>query len=117
MTQEARRSLRQAGTYVRENPLPTILGALTIGFAIGLLVRMVERENRAKSARGKLHEAEEYLRSILEPVATKSKRAYAKSAGAVRDAVDDAVHRAKDLDVSDYTGPVVGWWQKVLKKF
>ncbi|HEY2342482.1 MAG TPA: hypothetical protein VGH90_05600 [Chthoniobacteraceae bacterium] len=109
-------SLRQAGTYVRENPVPTILGALAVGLAIGLVVRLMEREERADRLRDKWEDTEDYLRSVLAPLAKKSKRAYAKSADAVREAVENAVHRANDLDVEGITDPVVGWWNRFWKK-
>jgi len=112
ITQEAKRTLRQAGSYVRENPVPTIIGALAVGFAVGLLVRSMEEESRAEVLRGKLDDAEDYLRSVIGPLAKRSKRAYAKSAEAVRDAVE----RARDIEVEDYTDPMIGWWQRLWKK-
>jgi ElaB/YqjD/DUF883 family membrane-anchored ribosome-binding protein len=113
---EAGRTLRQAGTYVRENPVPTILGALAVGFAIGLIVRSLEHEKRSDQFRDKLEDAEDYLRAVLLPLAKKSKRAYAKSADAVRDAVESAVERAREIDVDDYTDPVVNWWGRIWKR-
>jgi ElaB/YqjD/DUF883 family membrane-anchored ribosome-binding protein len=116
ITQEAGQSLRRAGTYVRENPVPTVLGALALGFAIGLIVRSMEKEDQSDRLRGRLEDAEDYLRTILKPLAKKSKRVYAQSADAVRDAVEDAVQRAHDIDVTDYTDPVAGWWNRFWKK-
>jgi ElaB/YqjD/DUF883 family membrane-anchored ribosome-binding protein len=116
ITHEAGRAVRQAGAYVKENPVPTILTALAVGFAIGLIVRSIEHECRNAALRNKLDDAEDYLRSILRPLAKKSKRAYAKSADAVREAVEHAVERARDVDVEDYTDPVVSWWGRLWKK-
>ena len=47
MTEDGSHVLQQAGTYVRQNPVPTVLGALAVGLAIGLIVRMHEKETRA----------------------------------------------------------------------
>jgi len=113
---EAGRTLRQAGSYVRENPVPTIIGAVALGFAIGLIVRSIESEKRSDQLRDTLEDAEDYLRSVLVPLVKKSKRTYAKSAEAVRDAVADAVDRARDIDVDDYTDPVANWWGRLWKK-
>ena len=116
ITHEAGRALRQAGTYVKENPIPTIIGALAIGFAVGLIARSMEHESHADRIRGRLEDTEDYLKSILRPIAKRSKRAYSKSAEAVRDAVESAVDRARDIDVEDYTDPVVSWWGRVWNK-
>ena len=113
---EAGRTLRQAGSYVRENPVPTIIGAVAFGFAIGLIVRSIESEKRSDHLRDTLEDAEDYLRSVLVPLVKKSKRTYSKSAEAVRDAVADAVDRARDIDVDDYTDPVANWWGRLWKK-
>jgi ElaB/YqjD/DUF883 family membrane-anchored ribosome-binding protein len=110
------RSFRQAGSYIRENPVPTVLGALAVGLAIGLAVRLMEKEERSDRLRDKWEDTEDYLRSVLAPLAKKSKRAYAKSADAVREAVESAVHRASDLDMEGMTDPVVGWWNRFWKK-
>ncbi len=109
--QDTTRALRQAGEYVQNNPAPAIFGALVIGIAIGLLARSPERDERSQLL-GRLEETEDYLRSVLKPLAKRSRDAYAKSADAVRDAVE----RARDIDVDDYTDPVVGWWQRLWKR-
>ncbi len=116
ITEEAREKLRQAGRYVRENPVPTVMGALALGLAIGLAVRLMERDKRSSRIGERLDETEEYIRSVLEPLAKKSKRTYTKTADSIREAVENAVERAKDIDVEEYTDPVVGWWQRFWKK-
>jgi ElaB/YqjD/DUF883 family membrane-anchored ribosome-binding protein len=108
---DTQRALRQAGDYVQNNPAPAIFGALVVGIAIGLLARALEKEDRPR-LQDRLEDTEEYLRSVLKPLAKRSKSAYAKSADAVRDAVE----RARDLEVDDYTAPVVSWWQRFWKK-
>jgi hypothetical protein len=49
---------------------------------------------------------------LFEPVARESSRAYSRSAKAVRGAVESA----KDIDVEDYTDPVVSWFSRMWRK-
>jgi hypothetical protein len=108
--------LREADVYVRENPIPVVLGALAVGFAIGLLVRVLERERREPGLRDHLEDAEEYLGALFSPAAKKAKRAYRKSSAVVRDAVEEAVDAVRDIDVEDYTDPVAKWFRRWWKK-
>ncbi len=108
--------LHEADVYLRENPVPVVLGAVALGFALGLLVRALETEPREERWKDRVDDTEEYLRSILKPLAKKSKKAYRKSSKAVRGAVDETIDRARDIDVEDYTDPLAkwfrGWWRK-----
>ena len=105
-------ALHKADSYVRENPVPAVLCALGIGFAIGLLVRVLENHEKKSFFDDPVHETEDYLSSIFQPVAKKTRKAYYRSADAVRDAVDSA----RDVDVEDYTDPVVSWFRSLWKR-
>lgn len=107
--------LQNADTYLRENPIPALLGALAVGFAIGLLARALESKPKPARLRDHLDEAEDYLHSIWTPFSKKTRRAYHKSAEAVRDAVGDTVERVRDVDVDEYTDPVVKWFRRWWK--
>lgn len=111
---DTRHVLQQADTYVRKNPIPIIVGALGLGLAIGLLSRPTPPSVRGL-LQNNLDDTGEYLRSLLSPYAKKSNRAYRKAADAVREAVEDAVEKARDVDVHDYTDPVAGWWQRIWR--
>jgi ElaB/YqjD/DUF883 family membrane-anchored ribosome-binding protein len=115
MQQGANEALHRADVYVRENPVPTILGALAIGFLIGVLVRSSEPTPRSRwnDARD---DAEDHLRSLLSSIAKKGKKAYKKSASAVRDGISDATDAARNIDLDDYTDPVTSWLGKLWKK-
>jgi hypothetical protein len=104
--------LHEADTYVRENPVPAVLCALGVGFALGLLIRALDRPTRAELLELKANEARGFLANLLEPVARESSRAYARSAKAVHGAAD----RVRDIDVEDYTDPVVSWFSRMWKK-
>lgn len=115
MQEGATEALHRADVYVRENPVPTILGALAIGFLIGVLVRSSEPTPRSRwnDARD---DAEDQLRSLISSIAKKGKKAYKKSASAVRDGISDATDAARNIDLDDYTDPVTSWLGKLWKK-
>ncbi len=101
--------LRKAEIYVRANPLPAVLGAVAVGFALGLISRSLESQREPEPIRDALNE----IRSMLKPLAKKTRKAYAGSSDVVRDAVEQAVERAKDLDVDRYVDPVSSWWKRL----
>ncbi len=101
--------VRQTENYVRANPVPALLGAVAVGFAIGLAVRSIETERQAEPLRDALND----IRSALKPLAKKTRKAYAESSDSVREAVETAMERVKDVDVDRYVDPVAGWWKKL----
>jgi len=104
--------LHEADTYVRENPIPAVLTAVGVGFALGLLIRSLERPTARDVFEDRADEARSVLSSLFAPVASESRKAYRRSAKAVREAVDTA----KDIDVEDYTDPVVSWFSRMWKR-
>lgn len=108
----AQQALQDADTYVRENPIPAVLCAVGIGFALGLLVRALERPSAADIFEERVGQTRSFLSSLFSPVARETGRAYRKSSDAIRGAVDTA----KDIDIEDYTDPVVGWFSRLWKK-
>src|SRR4051812_25295177 len=115
MQQGANEALHRADVYVRENPVPTILGALALGFLIGVLVRSSEPTPRSRWNDAR-EDAEDQLRSLLSSLAKKGKKAYKKSSSAVRDSISDAADAARKIDMDDYTDPVASWFSKLWKK-
>jgi ElaB/YqjD/DUF883 family membrane-anchored ribosome-binding protein len=101
--------VRQTENYVRANPVPALLGAVAVGFALGLAVRSLEPEREAEPLRDALND----LRGMLKPLAKKTRKAYANSSDSVHDVLEQAVKRAKDIDVDHYVDPVAGWWKKL----
>lgn len=97
--------VHQTDRYIRANPVPAVLAALGIGFLIGLLTRLVEPAPK----RDPWQETLEDLRAALATGAKRGKKVYAKSADVVRDAVEQAVDKARDIDVD----PVAKWWKKL----
>ncbi len=96
---------RDTDNCIRANPVPAVLTALGIGFAIGVLTRFVEPPPR----REPWQEAIDEIRSALATGARRGKKAYAQSVDVVRDAVEHAAEKARDIDVD----PVARWWKRL----
>jgi ElaB/YqjD/DUF883 family membrane-anchored ribosome-binding protein len=96
--------------FLRENPVPTVLGALAIGVAIGLAIRY-SSSSAEKEAEAKLPLANVDL-SILSlpflwPFFKSLRRKYEDSTEVVKDGVD----RLKKVDVDRYVKPLRKKWR------
>ena len=96
--------------FLRENPVPTVLGALAIGVAIGLAIRF-SSHSAEKEVESKLPLANVDL-SILSlpflwPFFKSLRRKYEDSTEAVKDGVD----RLKKVDVDRYVKPLRKKWR------
>lgn len=99
--------------FLRENPVPTILGALALGLAIGLAIRYSSRpqEPTPLTVRNALKNID--WRGMSEPALPflrKVRRGYADTSEAVADAVRGGVDRVKDVDVQSYVKPLRKRW-------
>jgi hypothetical protein len=103
----------RADTYVRANPVPAIITAVAVGFALGLLARLLEGERKHEPISDCLDETTDWFGSVFRPVAKKTRRAYATSSHAVRDAVEHAGDAIRHIDTDDYVDPVVKWWKRL----
>jgi hypothetical protein len=101
---------RRTETFLRENPVPMILGALATGLAIGLAIRY------ASSSREKDVEAEHSLTNVdwsvlslpfLWPFFRSLRERCADSAEAMKEGVD----RVRDIDIHRYTKPIKKRWK------
>ena len=96
--------------FLRENPVPTVIGALAIGVAIGLAIRFssssTEKEVEAKSP---LASVDLSILSLpfLWPLFKSLRRKYEDSAEVVKDGVD----RLKKVDVDRYVKPLRKKWR------
>lgn len=99
----------QADEVVRTNPVPAIVTAVAVGFALGLLVRFFEAERRENPVRECLDDTSNLLGSFLRPLGKKSRRVADSVRESVRDAVEQAVSRAQDIDVD----PITKWWKRL----
>jgi ElaB/YqjD/DUF883 family membrane-anchored ribosome-binding protein len=96
--------------FLRENPVPTVLGALALGVAIGLAIRYssssAEKEVEAKSPLGNVDLSILSL-PFLWPFFKSLRRKYEDSAEVVKDGVD----RLKKVDVDRYVKPLRKKWK------
>ena len=91
--------------FLRENPVPTVLGALALGLAIGLAIRYSSRpQEPSLSVKRALREldwsgiAPAFLPALMRNV----KRGYEGSAEAMKDGLE----RVREVDVDDYVKPL-----------
>jgi ElaB/YqjD/DUF883 family membrane-anchored ribosome-binding protein len=113
--EKASRALGRTKDFLRENPVPTILGALGLGIAIGLAIRYVAPSERkteieVKSPWGNLNWSVLSL-PFLWPMFKSAKKKYERSADAVADAMKDGVKRLKKMDVERYAKPIRKRWR------
>ncbi|MEY2562449.1 MAG: hypothetical protein QOH88_642 [Verrucomicrobiota bacterium] len=96
--------------FLRENPVPTVIGALAIGVAIGLAIRYssssAEKEVEAKSPLANVDLSVLSL-PFLWPFFKSMRRKYEDSAEAVKEGVD----RLKKVDVDSYVKPLRKKWK------
>ena len=109
--EKAGRARERTEYFVRENPVPTILGALGIGIAIGLAIRYASTsedntEIDVKSALGNVNWGLLSL-PFLWPFFKSAKAKYESSAEAVK----DGVKRLKKIDVDRYAKPIRKRWK------
>ncbi len=96
--------------FLRENPVPTIVGALALGLAIGWALRYAtaedEKEVELESPLGRVNWGFLSL-PFLWPFLKTVKEKYDDSAETVKDGVE----RLRDIDVKRYTKPIRKRWE------
>ena len=110
--------LRSTEEYVRENPLPAIFTALGVGFALGLLVRMMDRPSREHievPIPKAVQQARDYdYKAAILPFLWPVVKFFTSNYAASRKGVQSAYKKASNVDVSDYVDPLV---RKAKKMF
>src|SRR3954462_3451701 len=90
--------------FLRENPVPTVIGALALGLAIGLAIRYSsessQREVEAKTPLGNVDLSVLTL-PFLWPFFKTVRRQYEDSAEVMKDRVNEGVNRLKKVDVDE----------------
>ena len=109
--EKAGRARDRTEYFVRENPMPTILGALGLGIAIGLAIRYASEpktEVEVKSPLGNVDWNWSFLSlPFLWPLFKSARQKYETSAEAVK----DGVKRLKKIDIDDYAKPIRKRWK------
>ena len=107
--EKAGRARERTEYFVRENPMPTILGALGLGIAVGLAIRYASEpktEVEVKSPLGNLNWSFLSL-PFLWPLFKSAREKYETSTEAVK----DGVKRLKKIDIEDYSRPIRKRWK------
>jgi hypothetical protein len=109
--EKAGRARERTEYFVRENPVPTILGALGLGIAIGLAIRFASTSERkaeieVKSQLGNFDWGVLSL-PFLWPLFKSAREKYESSAEAVK----DGVKHLKKIDVDRYAKPIRKRWK------
>jgi ElaB/YqjD/DUF883 family membrane-anchored ribosome-binding protein len=109
--EKAGRAREHTEHFVRENPVPTILGALGLGIAIGLAIRYASTsEQKAEiEMKSPLANLNWSLLSLpfLWPLFKSAREKYESSAEAMKDGVE----RLKKIDVDRYAKPIRKRWK------
>jgi hypothetical protein len=100
--------------FLRENPVPTIVGALVLGVVIGWALRHATTEDEEEVAvparLGRLGLGSLSLPFLL-PFLKSVKERYEDSAESVKEGVERGVDRLRDIDVKRYTKPLRKRWK------
>jgi ElaB/YqjD/DUF883 family membrane-anchored ribosome-binding protein len=100
--------------FLRENPIPTIVGALAVGLAIGLAIRYAatpeEKEVEIKSPLGNMSWSFLSLPFLL-PFFKSVREKYEDST----DVVKDSVGRLKEIDLHRYAKPLRKRWKAWMR--
>ena len=116
-----RQTKQMAGTarertefFLRENPVPTVIGALALGLAIGLAIRYSsesrEPEVAVKSPLGNVDLSVLTL-PFLWPFFKSVRSRYEDSADVVKEGMREGVDRLRSVDVNQYVKPLRKKWR------
>ncbi len=97
--------------FLRENPVPTVLGALALGLAIGLAIRYSSRPAEPTlTVKRALREVDwsGIAPAFLPSLVRNMKRGYEGSAEAVKDGFD----RVREVDMDEYVKPLRKRWKQ-----
>ena len=101
--------------FLRENPVPTVLGALALGLAIGLAIRYSSETGRREKEEVKTPLGAVDLSFLtlpfLWPFFRTVKSRYEDTADVVKDRMSEGVDRLKKVDVDDYVKPLRKKWR------
>ena len=104
-------ALQSTEAYIRENPFPAILTALGVGFALGLLVRLLEspkRETIEVPIPKSVQKARDFdYQAAVLPFVWPVMKFFSSNYAASRKSVQKAYKQAQDVDVKGYVDPLV----------
>jgi hypothetical protein len=108
--QRASEARERTELFLRENPVPTILGALAVGIAIGLVIRYassaVEEKDEAKTPLGNW-DWSFFSLPFLWPLLRSARDKYQESAEALK----GGAARLRKIDINRYAKPIRKRWK------
>lgn len=102
--------------FVRENPLPVIVGALAVGVAIGWALRHATREDEEVELQTPLGRVNWSYLSLpfLWPFLKSVKERAGDSADTLKDVARDGMDRVRNIDIQRYAKPIRKRWKSWL---
>jgi hypothetical protein len=97
----------QANQAIRDNPVPTIVTAIALGFALGILMRVLRPEK--PSLEEAIEENGGWFKAFFRPLESKARDAYSASSEVVRGAVEKAVDKIHEVEELSQKN----WWQRL----
>lgn len=92
--------------FLRENPVPTIIGALVLGLAIGIAIRYASEDREPEVKDEGLH-----LGALSLPFLWPMWKSIRRRAEDAADYAKEGVDRLKKVDVDDYVKPLRKKWK------
>jgi len=102
----------RAEFFLRENPVPMILGALAAGLVIGLAIRFAS-SSKEEEVKAPLRRVNWGVLSLpfLWPFFKSLKEKYEESAEAVKEGVREGVGHVRHIDIRHYAKPIRKRWK------
>lgn len=99
--------------FLRENPVPLIVGALALGLVAGWALRHATREEKEIEVKSPLGDFNWSFLSLpfLWPFFKSVKEKYEDSADTVKDSVREGVGRVRKIDIDRYAKPLRKRWK------
>ncbi|MEP6603405.1 MAG: hypothetical protein ABJB69_05615 [Spartobacteria bacterium] len=99
--------------FVRENPVPIIVGALAIGLGIGWALRHATREEKEVEMKTPLGDFGWSFFSLpfLWPFIKSMREKYEDSADTIKGGVREGVDRVRKIDIDQYAKPLRKRWR------
>lgn len=104
---------QQTEVFVRENPVPIIVGALAVGLAIGWALRQATREEEEVGFKNPLGGVDWRFLSLpfLWPIFKSVREKAEDSAETIKGVAREGVDRVRNIDIDRYAKPLRKRWK------